>query len=85
MKVHLVLVDRLGGLNLSRNSVVGLYDRPDMTVAIYRGRKATNNKRTTNNNQSQYKEENSSVILDKSPASTRSTLFENSTIFVLAF
>ena len=28
---HLVLVNRLGGLSLSRNSVVRLTDRPDMT------------------------------------------------------
>ena len=35
----LVLVNRLGGPSLPRNSVVVLTDRPDMTVAIYRGRK----------------------------------------------
>ena len=37
--VHLVLVNRLGGLSLPMNSEVRLTDRPDMTIAIYRGRK----------------------------------------------
>ena len=36
-----VLVNRLGGLSLSRKSVVRLTDRPDMTLDVYRGRKAT--------------------------------------------
>ena len=36
--VHLVLFNRLGGRSLPRNSVVRLTDRPDMTVAVYRGR-----------------------------------------------
>ena len=36
--VHLVLVNRLGGLSLPRNSVVRLTDCPDMTIAVYRGR-----------------------------------------------
>ena len=39
--VHLVLDNRLGGLSLPRNSVVRLTDRPDMTIAVYRGRGAT--------------------------------------------
>ena len=41
--MHLVLVNCLGGLNLPRNSVVSLTDRPDMnmTIAVYRGCKAT--------------------------------------------
>ena len=39
--VHEVLVNRLGGLSLSRKSVVRLTDRPDMTLDIYRGRKTT--------------------------------------------
>ena len=34
-----VLVNHLGGLSLSRKSVVWLTDRPDMTIAVYRGRK----------------------------------------------
>ena len=34
--VHEVLVNRLGGLSLSRKSVVRLTDRPDMTVDVYR-------------------------------------------------
>ena len=39
--VHEVLVNRLGGLSLPRKSVVRLTDRPDMTLAVYRGRKTT--------------------------------------------
>ena len=42
--VLLVLVNRLGGLSLPRNRVVRvvrLIDRPDMTIAVYHGRKAT--------------------------------------------
>ena len=38
---HLVLINRLGDLSLPRNSVVRLTDRPDMTTAVYLGRKAT--------------------------------------------
>ena len=34
-------MNRLGGLSLPRNSVVMLTDCPKMTIAIYRGRKAT--------------------------------------------
>ena len=37
--MHKVLVNRLGGLSLPRNSVVRLTDRPDMTLDVYRGRK----------------------------------------------
>ena len=39
--VHEVLVNRLGGLSLTRKSVVRLTDRPDMTLDVYRGRKTT--------------------------------------------
>ena len=39
--MHKVLVNRLGGLSLPRNSVVRLTDRPDMTLDVYRGRKTT--------------------------------------------
>ena len=39
--VHEVLVNRLGGLNLPRKSVVRLTDRPDMTLDVYRGRQTT--------------------------------------------
>ena len=39
--MHEVLVNRLGGLSLSRKSVVRLTDRPDMTLDVYRGRKTT--------------------------------------------
>ena len=39
--VHEVLVNRLGGLSLSRKSVIRLTDRPDMTLDVYRGRKIT--------------------------------------------
>ena len=37
--MHEVLVNCLGGLSLSRKSVVRLTDRPDMTLDVYRGRK----------------------------------------------
>ena len=37
--MHEVLVNRLGGLNLPRKSVIRLTDRPDMTLDVYRGRK----------------------------------------------
>ena len=37
--MHEVLVNRLGGLSLPRKSVVRLTDRPDTTLAVYRGRK----------------------------------------------
>ena len=39
--MHVVLVNRLGGLSLPRKSVVRLTDRPDMTLDVYRGRKTT--------------------------------------------
>ena len=39
--VHEVLVNRFGGLSLSRKSVVRLTDCPDMTLDVYRGRKTT--------------------------------------------
>ena len=38
---HEVLVNRLGGLSLSRKSVVRLTDRPDMTLDVDRGRKTS--------------------------------------------
>ena len=39
--MHEVLVNRLGGQNLPRKSVVRLTDRHDMTLDVYRGRKTT--------------------------------------------
>ena len=39
--MHEVLVNGLGGLSLPRKSVVRLTDRPDMTLDVYLGRKAT--------------------------------------------
>ena len=39
--VHEVQANSLGGLSLSRESVVRLTDRPDMTIDVYRGRKTT--------------------------------------------
>ena len=39
--VHEVLVNRLGGLSLPRESVVRVTDRPNMTIDVYRGRKTT--------------------------------------------
>ena len=35
--MHEVLVNRVGGLSLSRKNVVRLTDRPDMTLDVYRG------------------------------------------------
>ena len=40
--MHAELVNRLGGLSLSRKSVVRLTDRPNMTTDVYRGRKIIN-------------------------------------------
>ena len=45
--VHEVLVNRLGGLSLPRQSVVRLTDRPDMTLDVYCGRKNNNATTTT--------------------------------------
>ena len=39
--LHLVLVNRLGGLRLPRNSVVRLTDLLDITIVVYRGHKMT--------------------------------------------
>ena len=39
--MHEVLVNRLGGLRLSRKSVVRLTNRPDMTLDVYCGCKTT--------------------------------------------
>ena len=39
--MHKVLVNRLGGLSLSRKRVVRLTERPDMTLDVYPGRKTT--------------------------------------------
>ena len=46
--MHEVLVNRLGGLSLSRKSVVRLTDRPDITLDVYRGRKTTMQQQLTN-------------------------------------
>ena len=46
--MHEVLVNCLGGLSLSRKSVVRLTDCPDMTLAVYRGQKQQHN---NNNNE----------------------------------
>ena len=43
--MHEVLVNRLGGLNLPRKSVVRLTDGPDMTLDVYRGRKTMQKKK----------------------------------------
>ena len=39
--MHEVLVYRLGGINLLRKCLVSLTDRPDMTIAVYHGRKTS--------------------------------------------
>ena len=41
--MDLILVDSLGGLSLPKKSVVRLTDHPNMTIAVYRGRKKHNN------------------------------------------
>ena len=41
-----VLVNRLGGLSLSRKSVVRLTDHPDMILDVYRRRKSTTTTRS---------------------------------------
>ena len=47
--MHEVLVNRLGGLSLSRKGVVRLTDRPDMTLDVYCGRKTTMQQQQQNN------------------------------------
>ena len=42
--MHLVLVNRVGGLSLPGNSVVRLTGRSDMTIAGHCGRKTTSQK-----------------------------------------
>ena len=37
----------IGDLNLPRNSVVRVSDRPDMTIAVYRGSKAAKQQQQT--------------------------------------
>ena len=39
--MHEILVNRLGGLSLTRKRLVRLTDRPDMTLDVYRERKTT--------------------------------------------
>ena len=46
-KVHLVLVNHLGGQSLPRNSLVRLTDHLDMTIGVYHGRKRTKQQTTT--------------------------------------
>ena len=46
--MHEVLVNRLGGLSLPRESVVRLPDRPDVTLDVYRGRKTTMQQQQSN-------------------------------------
>ena len=45
--MHKVLVNRLGGLSLTRKSVVRLTDRPDMASDVCRGRKTTKQQKKT--------------------------------------
>ena len=46
--MHKVLVNRLGGLSLTRKSVVRLTDRPDMASDVYRERKITKQQQKKN-------------------------------------
>ena len=39
--MHEILVNRLRGLSLPKKRVVKLTDRPNITIAVYRGRKTT--------------------------------------------
>ena len=39
--MHEVLVNRIGSLSLLRKSMLRLTDRPDLTLAVYRGCKTT--------------------------------------------
>ena len=39
--MHLVVVNKLVGLSLPRNSVVKLTDRPEMTITVYLGHQET--------------------------------------------
>ena len=48
--MHKILVNCLGGLSLPRKSVVRLTDRPNMTLAVYRGHKTTEQQQQQNNN-----------------------------------
>ena len=50
--MHEVLVHRLGGLSLPSKSAVRLTDRPDITLAVYRGRKSTIQQQQYNKNYS---------------------------------
>ena len=52
--MHEVLVNRLGGLNLPRKSVVSLTDRPDMTLDVYCGRKTTMQQQQQNHSSYMY-------------------------------
>ena len=47
-RVHKVMVNPLGGLNLPRKSVVRLSDDPDMTTAVYHGHKTTQQQKIKN-------------------------------------
>ena len=38
--MHLVLVNRLGGLRLPRNNVISITDYPDKTIVVYGDLKA---------------------------------------------
>ena len=57
--MHLVLVNHLGRLSLPRTSVVRLTDSPDLTIAVYHGRKITTQKQqqsfTLSSDKAQYK------------------------------
>ena len=46
--MHLVLVNRLEGLSLPRNSVVRLTYRPDMNIAVYVVVKQQHNNKSNN-------------------------------------
>ena len=67
--MHEVLVNRLGGLSLPRNSVVRIIDRPHMTLDVYRGRK------TTTQQQQIFREKHENAIIVLHTGFRRSALF----------
>ena len=68
--MHELLVNRLGGLNLPRKSVVRLTDCPDMTLDVYRERKTTT--------QQQQNRVVRMMVLDKLPVLGHPTNLDNS-------
>ena len=62
-----VLVNRLGGLRLSRKSVGRLTDRPGMTIDVYRGRKTTTHQHNPHPRQRSNKRQSNKHTLKQCP------------------